>query len=310
MKKILEHMHSVIGVVLFVVSTLVVNLIATTTPSVAQSETFYPRLIDLARQGDEIAQRYLEQVDALVERQGQPGVVNEQHVAQVDVVGDINVAVEGLEPFYLKIYNQQNFQNRDQIDTYIKMREESLIRLASDHPQRKIMVSISLQDYTNIDDVWQMSQEHNLDIDQMTLHLFLDEKRHSVMFVGDPEEPDDGSVVDFSASVTEFEKQLQLLLPASVLEEEDVKPGDITFKVAWIRGVLPVMDALQLAKHQSIMLVDPVSDILDAYTERAVNVRVVQVPHLLSVIETMEAVQQIGQDFILQPTPVPLQEEK
>jgi len=264
----------------------------------------------MAEQGDEIAQSYLQQVNTLVERQGQRGGVNERRVAQVDTVEDIKVSVEGLEPFYLKLYNQQNFRSRDEIDRYVKTRAETLSRLASDNPHRELVVSVSLQDYTVVNDVWSMSRGHNFDIDQMTLHLFLNGERHSVMFVGDPEEPDDAPIVDFNASVAEFEEQLRSLLPAPVLEEKNINLADVTFKVAWMRGTLPAKDALQLAEHQSVMLVDPISDILDVYTERAVDVRVVQVPHLLSVIETVDATQQVNRDAVPQPTPTPFQEEK
>jgi len=259
----------------------------------------------MAEQGDKQAQSYLLLVDTLMDRQGNPGVVNERRVEHIANVGALRIETIGLEPFYLKIYNNITFQDHEQIREYIISRNQVLTDLVSGDPSGDVEVSISMQDYTALRDVLQLKREYNLDIDQVTFHLFVNGIRHSVLFVGDPVDLDDRRIVDFDASIDQFEEELWELLPAPVLEEKGIQPQNTSFRVSWLRGTLSATDALSLTKHQTVMLVDPVSDILNKYKDRAVEVRVVQVPNLLAAIETVEGISKLKAQ-IPQPTPMPM----
>ncbi|MBO9336841.1 MAG: hypothetical protein J7455_19620 [Roseiflexus sp.] len=304
-----KQAHYALGIVLLIVATIVAGITATATSATNEAKPFYNRLVLMAAQGDKRAQDFVRLVDALVARQGSPGVVNERRVEHVTCIGDLQVEAVGLEPFYLKLYNNITFQSHEQIREYIAKREQALANIVSSNPSGNIEVSISLQEYTPLSDVLQLKRTYNLNIDEMTLHLFVDGERHSVLYVSDPTEPDDRRIVDFDASVDQFEEQLWQLLPAPVLEKEGIHAQNTSFKVSWLRGTLPATDASLLSDQQAIMLVDPVSDILDTYKDRAVEVRVVQVPNLLAAIETVEGLSRLSPQ-LPQPTPMPLREEK
>lgn len=297
------------GVFLLVIATLVVGSTAAIAATSADATVapFYPRLVQMAEQGDPYARDFLQRVDALIARRGAPGAVNERWVEQRDRVGSVQVNVVGIEPFYLKIYNNITFQSHDHIRDYIIAREQALDRIVSSNPGGSVEVSISLHDYTPLNEVWRLKHAYHLNVDQMTLHLFVDGKRHSVLFVGDPVEPDDRQIVNFDAPVHQFETQLWSLLPASALDQQGIHPRNTSFKVSWLRGSLSTVDASLLKDHPAVMLVDPISDFLDQYRNRAVDVRVVQVPHLLSVVETVESLAQLRSQPP-QPTPAPLKE--
>lgn len=251
----------------------------------------------------------LRRVDARAACQGTPGVANERWVEQRAYVSGVQVEVVGLEPFYLKLYNNVTFQSHDHIRDYILARERALDRIISSNPGGSVEVSISFQDYIPLNEVWRLKRAYHLDIDQMTLHLFVDGKRHSVLFVGDPVEPDDRRIVDFDAPVNHVEVQLWNLLPAPAIEQQGIHPHNTSFHVSWLRGSLSTADASLLKDHPAIMLVDPISDILNRYRDRAVDVRVVQAPNLLAAVETVESLAELRSQPP-QPTPVPLKEVK
>lgn len=304
-----KRAHYALGIVLLIVATMVAGFTATATSTATETEPFYNRLVRMAAQGDKRVQEFVQLVDALMARQGSPGVVNEQRVEHVAHIGDLQVELVGLEPFYLKIYNNITFQSHGQIRKYIAMREQALANLVSSDPSRNVEVSISFADYTALSNVLQLKRNHNLNIDEMTLHLFVDGERHSVLYVGDPTEPDDRRIVDFDTPIDQFETQLWKILPAPVLEKKGIHAQNTSFKVSWLRGTLPATDALLLSNQQAIMLVDPVSDILDTYRDRAAEVRVVQVPNLLAAVEIVEGLSRLSTQ-LPQPTPMPLKGEK
>jgi hypothetical protein len=100
-----KQAHYALGIVLLIVATMVAGITATATSAATEAKPFYNRLVLMAAQGDKRAQDFVRLVDALVARQGSPGVVNERRVEHVTRIGDLQVEAVGLEPFYLKLYN-------------------------------------------------------------------------------------------------------------------------------------------------------------------------------------------------------------
>ncbi|MCS6841660.1 MAG: hypothetical protein NZ699_16440 [Roseiflexus sp.] len=94
------------GIVLLVIATLATGFIAAiTSTSAATAEPFHTRLVRMAERGDPRARDVLQRVDAHAARRGTPGVANERWVGQRAYVSSVQVEVVGLEPFYLKLYN-------------------------------------------------------------------------------------------------------------------------------------------------------------------------------------------------------------
>jgi hypothetical protein len=97
-----KQAHYALGIVLLIVATMVAGITATATSAATEAKPFYNRLVLMAAQGDKRAQDFVRLVDALVARQGSPGVVNERRVEHVTRIGDLQVEAVGLEPFYLE----------------------------------------------------------------------------------------------------------------------------------------------------------------------------------------------------------------
>ena len=120
-----KQAHYALGIVLLIAATIVAGITATATSATTEAEPFYNHLILMAAQGDKRAQDFVQLVDDLVARQGSPGVVNEQRVEHVTRIGDLQIEAVGLEPFYLKLYNNITFQSHEQIREYIRLHQDS-----------------------------------------------------------------------------------------------------------------------------------------------------------------------------------------
>lgn len=247
----------------------------------SRSQTMYGYLQGAAAQGDKWAIGKLNEVNAMQQVQGQSGPPQEREVGARDIVNGISVAVEGREPFYLEIDNLPQLTSLGAIDKYIANRKPSLAQLSKRNLSRKIEVSISPQQHMPVTQVWELRDSYKLDIDQMLVDLFIDGKWHSVMFVGDPNDPDEVPYVDFTAPADKFEAQVKQLIPAQTPDKTVLDSPKLELKISWLRANIQAADALDVSSNPAIMLVDPITDILDAYQGRAVEVTVQNVPHLL-----------------------------
>jgi hypothetical protein len=267
----------------------------------------YRLLQERAAGGDEWARDYLARVEAHVAAAGKALPPKEVSVGRVDTVSGIPVTVKGIVPFYLEIYNRQEFAAVSQVEAYVQSRKATLAQLASQDADRQIEVSISPTACLGLSEAWKLKDTYALDVDEIAIEIWLRGERHSVMGVGDAKDPGERPVIDFTLSAEAVEARLRELLPPQVATAEGRDRADLEFKVAWIRGKMRAADALELASIPTIMLVDPISDLVDAYRGSAVEVRVVTVPHLLAIRERMG----IAPDGRLlpaagQPTPAPV----
>lgn len=296
-----------LGVVLLMLATLAAFGMAGSKPTEAQSVSVYQKLREAATQGDEWARSYLAQVEALLVRRGELPPPQERQVGAVEIVNGIPVWVRGREPFYLKIYNRQEFTDLSELEVYGENRRITLAQLVSENADRQFEVSVSFEEYTDVSQVWQLKDAYGLDIDQMTANLFLHGEWHSVMFVGDPKDPGEQPIIDFTESAEIVEAQLRQLVPSEAFAERTPGPSELEFKVSWIRGKMRAADAMKLDSTPSIMLVDPISDLLDAYVGRAVDIEVVDVPHLLAIKSRLEGTTDSSSGSAgVQPTPTPI----
>lgn len=298
-----------LGVALFVLATLAIFGMTGTKPTEAQSMSVYQKLQEAAAQGDEWARGFLAQVDAHLKRQGRLMPPQEKEIGATDTVNGIRIGVKGHEPFYLKIYNSQEFADLGELEAYIANRRATLARLASENADRQIEVSISPKEPTDLQQVWQLKDAYRLDIDEMIVSFFLHGKQHSVMLVGDPKDPGEQPMIDFTAQAEVVDARLRQLVPYQVFSEG--VPGPDQLKIVWIRGKMRAADAMALDSTPSIMLVDPITDLLDAYYGRAVDIRVVTMPHLQAKRSHLEGITYPPSKPALgRPTPTPIREVK
>jgi hypothetical protein len=296
-----------LGVALFVLATLAIFGTTGIKPTEAQSMSIYQELQEAAAKGNEWARSFLTQVDALLMRQGKLLPPQERQIGAVDTVNGISVWVRGQDPFFLKIYNRQEFTDLSELETYLENRRATGAQLVSENADRQIEVSVSFEEYTDVSQVWQLKDAYGLDIDQMTANLFLHGEWHSVMFVGDPKDPGEQPIIDFTEPAEIVEAQLRQLVPPEPFAERIPGPSELEFKVGWLRGKMRAADAMKLDSTPSIMLVDPISDLLDAYVGRAVDIEVVDVPHLLAIKSRLEGTTDSSSGPAgVQPTPTPI----
>lgn len=272
----------------------------------AQSVSAYHKLQEAAAQGDEWARSYLVQVDAFLNGQGKLPPPQEKQIGALDTVNGIRIRVRGHQPFYLKIYNHQEFSDLRGIEAYIATRRATLNQLTKQNPDRQIEVSLSPNEYTELSQVWQLKDIYGLDIDEMSVNLFLHGKWHSVMLVGDPKDPGERAIIDFTEPIEVVETSLRKLVPPRAFSEAIPDPSALKFKVGWIRAKMRASNALSLNSSSLAMaiVVDPITDLLDTYQGRAVEIRVVEVPHLLEKRNHLK----VSAPAAPRPTPTPIRE--
>ncbi len=280
-------------------------------PLIAQTDSLLLKIERAAAQGDPLAQDYIERLDGYLADEEGAAIPQQEEIGEVVSVGGATVAVNGLTPFYIKLYNQTPLATDDQIDEYIQTRSQTLKQLVERNSDAQLEVSVSFRDYTDLDALWQMKRQFEMDVDDMTVHLFLDGERYSVTYMADPKEPDDVAYIDFETSVEEFKEQLKDLMPSASFAEDGIaaalSPSDFNFKVDWLRASLPADIALEVNAQDSVMLVDPVTDLREQYESRVLDVFVVDVPNLHAARQ-QAAIEVPAQPVEANPTPDPTKE--
>ncbi len=285
-----RNIFFILGIALFMWATVAMFEMAGSQTISAHSGSVYQKLQEAAARGDKWARRYLVQVDTWLIRQGRSVPPQEREVGAVDTVNGIPIWVRGIEPFFLKIYNNQDLDTLNELQMYIKTRQFALSQLVNRNPNRQIEISISLNEYTSVPQVWRLIDTYGVDVDQMTVHCFLRGKWHSVMFVGDPRDPGEQPIIDFDGPAEAVERQLRQLIPSEAFVSNFDNPHDLEFKISWMRGKMRAANAIRLNSEPLVMLVDPISDLLDAYSGYAIDIEVVDVPHLSTIKRRIEMI--------------------
>lgn len=295
-----------LGAVLMAVGLFSVLGTASAAPTQAQPTSLYEKLQQQAGNGNTQAQNYLSRVQEFLAQKRQPSPPTESDVNTGQKVNGVTVAAKGREPFFVKLYNRQEFRDLATIDSYAKSRKSVLARVGRESPSRRIGVSVSPKAYADVGSIWKLKEAHGLDIDEMVVALLLDGDRHSVMRVTDEVVAGRPPLVDFTQPATAIETRLRQLIPTKPFPNGVPGSDELQLKVEWLRGTMPAADAVALDSSPMIWLVDPTADILDAYAGRALDVGVVSMPSLLSNKNRMEQASQLpAPPSSPQPTPSP-----
>ncbi|MCE7984211.1 MAG: hypothetical protein DYG89_23805 [Caldilinea sp. CFX5] len=263
----------------------------------AQSESLYDKLQKLAKGGDQYATAYLERLHAYLHDKRQPTSPIEEDVGFKDRMNGTTIVVKGRKPYYLKLYNEPELPDLAALETYAAARNQTLQQLVDADPNRVLKLSISFNRYTDLDMLWKFKETYGIDIDEMTIHLFVDNQWHSVMFVGDPREPDDQSYINFDTSLADFTTQLHTLIsrpgnPAEGMPNDLPEPAKVVFKAEWMQAKIQAGTALEFSRMDAVLLVDPVSDFFDKYFDQAMDVVIVDLPNLHAKREVLQALHQ------------------
>lgn len=204
-------------------------------------------------------------------------------VSRAERVGNLPVTVKGVTGQSLRIYNSQKLTSLEQIDTYVLERRGKLRELAQADPVREIEVAVSPSRKLSLEELGKKSRQYGLTLNELSLDIFVDGKWDRVVWF------------DKTTAVLNISDDAQTMA-RRIIEVESSRPsghagedgsdltalpaGSVGLSVRFARASLQAEMALRLQDDQSIMLVDPVTDLQDAFKGQADEVRVSRMPHL------------------------------
>jgi hypothetical protein len=250
------------------------------------STSLYKKVAALAATGSKEAEEKLEDLRDFLNRQGKTlEEATETRFNRTTSVGGTQVYLKGITPFYLKIYNNPNIRDLDTLDKYVENRKRALKKLATQSPDRIISVDISPAEEISLIDFSLLCDRNDLDIDVLYLDLLVDGNWTATICASDEDiEGKKSRVFDFSKSGADIENQLKKVYystpppPGGGTARPD--PTSVTYKIQHARGKIASTQAFSLQEEPSILLVDPATDLKDAFSNKAADIYVVDMPHL------------------------------
>lgn len=189
----------------------------------------------------------------------------------------------------MRLYNSPEFRSVDDINAYVATRKAALRRLARQQPDREIEVSISPRDYGDFATLWGLKEAHGLQVAAMTVNFFRKDSGEYAATMGVGERDPRKSPIDFNRPADNVEAQVRALLPPAPPGGTRIAPSEeVDVRVTWLRGTLRADQAVRLDAEAAIMLVDPITDLVDAHGGPATGVEVVDMPHLLAKKKELE----------------------
>ena len=197
------------------------------------------------------------------------------------VVGPTRVRAEGRPPG-MRLYNSPELRSVDDINAYVATRKAALRRLAQQQPDREIEVSISPRDYSDFATLWDLKEAHGLHVAAITVNFFRKGSGEYAAAMGVGERDPRKSPIDFNRPADSVEAQVRALIPPSPPGGTRIAPsGEVDIRVTWLRGTLRADQAARLDAEAAILLVDPITDLVDAHGGSAAGVEMIDMPHLL-----------------------------
>lgn len=269
---------------------LVIDSAGSHSATASPDKSVYGKLRELATTGDKEAQEYLARVDAYLRSKGQSGPPQEANIAEAGMVGQTKVRVKGRAPFGVKLYNEPEFKSTSDIAAYANTRKAALKRLAQEQPDREIEVSISPSEYVDFATMWKLKEGHGLTVEGVTVSFFRkgSGEYDATMYIGEQDSRKKSSS-DLNQSAGDVEAQVRALIPPTRPGGTRVTPSEeVEAKVTWVRGKMRADKAVQLDADPAVLLVDPITDLVDPHKGRAMEVQMVDVPHLLTKKKELE----------------------
>ena len=193
---------------------------------------------------------------------------------------DLQVSVKGVKGKQLKVYNAPKLITLEDFDEYVTKRKAKLTDLATSDSNREIEVAISPSQRISLDDFGAMAQSHGLQFEELSLDVYVADKWARMVWFDKTT-----SLVDISQGSQRIAERI-IEIESSAPSPPGSVPtairtsGQTEIAVRFVRGRLRAQEAIQMQDNPRILLVDPISDIQDAFTDQAQEVRVSQMPHL------------------------------
>lgn len=189
-----------------------------------------------------------------------------------------------------KVYLKNDLSSIDEINQYVEKRKNKLLEIATENPFQEIEVVISPSEQTSLKEFKDKSALYNLSINRMALDLFVDDKWSRMA-----EFDNTSTVIDINQDAESIEKRIIELESGNTPNKQDIgkdknkptrEPKFTSTGIRFVRGTLPAGLAQNLQKEDSIMLVDPLSDIKDVLKKQYAEVEIVNMPQLFVLKES------------------------
>jgi len=219
---------------------------------------------------------------------------------QVPHINGLQLTVQGVQGRYLKVENVPRLKTKEDFDSYITQRREKLNQLASESPERQIEVAISPSHLISLEDFGSKASSHGLTIEELSLDIFINgkwdrmvwfDKTTALLDISEDAKSLAERVIEIESSRPQ-RPQKHLLAANEQTQsgvdfsnrkaQEGVPLSEANAQVAirFVRGTVAAVSAVKFQEDESILLVDPITDIQESLRERAREIKVTRMPHL------------------------------
>lgn len=228
---------------------------------------FYALLGERAAAGNPETVELREAIDAYLEERGLTleDLPPPEQTAERISDGIVTLRLEGFEPWSLTIRNDTEVDDADQLTAYRDLRHAALRSIAGSTPNREIEVAVTPDAFVGIPEF----------LEALAWEGAVERSRADVWRGSD-------WVMEVGTQVETARDRLQPVLEEQVSSTLDLYPDlrldDLDFTVRQLRLRLPASEAAKMVDADGVLLVDPLTDLLDRFAHRAALVTLANAP--------------------------------
>ena len=252
----------------------------------AEGVAILQRLRAAADAGDDRARAALRDFEGFAASRGltlDTAAEGATHIRELLSVPGLEVGAQGITPFFLRVDAHRSFSDRTDIRGYIAQRMLALTTLAAQDPGRSVLVQVSFERRPNLNDLLPLLARHSGEVEEIHVDAVADGTR--LLTYGSR---DEAARQMASRNPLDVTAEVRANLSGAGLEECGASPGTVDLVVKFLRVRLPAGESVQLASEPEILSVDPLTDVTDQFTGRAVRVNVGAWPSLTEAWEAVE----------------------
>lgn len=203
-----------------------------------------------------------------------------QQVREIAEARGLSVGAQGFAPFWVRLDGVRDFTSLGDIGDYRAARALALGDLAAAAPGRSIRVQVSFGSRPTPAEALMLVAQYRARIVEIHIDVVRDNARLMTY----------GSVGDAARAMTDTPvadvlREIRNNLVGAGLEACGADPATVELRVKFLRLDLAAADAQKLGTAPGVYAVDPMNDVIDQFTARAVHVDVAAWPNLTEPLE-------------------------
>jgi hypothetical protein len=203
-----------------------------------------------------------------------------QQVKEIAQARGLAVGAQGFAPFWIRLDGSRDFAGLADLQTYRAARALVLDDLALSTPKRSVLVQVSFSARPTPADLLGLVSAYQATIVEMHVDVVRDGAR--LMTYGSR---DDAARAMRGRSADDVVREIRANLADAGLEACGADPATVELAVKFLRLEIPAAEAVKLASAAGIYAVDPLTDVTDEFSTRAVHVDVGAWPNLTESLE-------------------------